>query len=424
MKKNHNCFLRVLVLFFLGCKVNALLDKKILFENNEESIFQKMNSSYAAKHHKKPGTGMSTLYGKTMETLSRKTRSSETSQTNSDPTGYELSNNTMKFPTADDRNQTKMALDYLNLTSDSLYRILQMDHLYCPMSTTCLLNPRLHYSDIIPYRSCCDTCSCARDCHIFHNCCADADVTETRFNVDCILPQYLPYGISKVNQHSNQIISVVKCKSEYMGLKERDLCEGQGAMLGSLDTSLPVIANGTIYRNRFCALCNGVSESGIQSFSGQLVCFGSMGIYAYTISNLLEQLINERRCNILFRFPQNTSANIVSKSRCNVGYVRECNVTGKWRQYDHEIEKACKSYTHIYRGIYRNVFCYICNNEIEPFMKCSFDDIDISGGFVMGTFTAMLRLADRVDETVVDSDDTSRCKGDEIMDYFQVTCLM
>lgn len=57
-------------------------------------------------------------------------------------------------------------------------------------------------------------------------------------------------------------------------------------------------------------------------------------------------------------------------------------------------------------------------------MKCSFDDIDISGGFVMGTFTAMLRLADRVDETVVDSDDTSRCKGDEIMDYFQVTCLM
>lgn len=57
-------------------------------------------------------------------------------------------------------------------------------------------------------------------------------------------------------------------------------------------------------------------------------------------------------------------------------------------------------------------------------MKCSFDDIDISGGFVMGTFTAMLRLADRVDETVVDSDDTSRCKRDEIMDYFQVTCLM
>lgn len=95
MKKNHNCFLRVLVLFFLGCKVNALLDKKILLENNEESIFQKMNSSYAAKYHKKPGTGMSTLYGKAMETLSRKTRSSETSQTNSDPTGYELSNNTM-----------------------------------------------------------------------------------------------------------------------------------------------------------------------------------------------------------------------------------------------------------------------------------------------------------------------------------------
>lgn len=216
----------------------------------------------------------------------------------------------------------------------------------------------------------------------------------------------------------------MKCKSEYAGLKERELCEEPGEMLSSLDTSLPVIANDTVYRNRFCALCNGASESDIQSFAGQLVCPDGMGVYAYTISDLLEQLVNERRCNILFHFPQNTLDNIVFKSRCNVGFVRECNETGKWRQHDPDIERACKSYTHIYRGIYRNVFCYICNNEIDPFMKCSYDDITTSGGFVMGAFTAMLRFSDRIDETVVDSDDASRCKTDEIMDYFQVTCHM
>lgn len=55
-------------------------------------------------------------------------------------------------------------------------------------------------------------------------------------------------------------------------------------------------------------------------------------------------------------------------------------------------------------------------------MKCSYDDITTSGGFVMGAFTAMLRFSDRIDKTVVDSDDASRCKTDEIMDYFQVTC--
>lgn len=51
-------------------------------------------------------------------------------------------------------------------------------------------------------------------------------------------------------------------------------------------------------------------------------------------------------------------------------------------------------------------------------MKCSYDDINILGGFVMGVFIVMLRFLDWIDEIVVDLDDVSCCKIDEIMDYF------
>lgn len=148
-----------MILFFLDCQIHAFLGEKLLLVIDEEYVLEEMNSSYSAIQHEDSKSEMVPLYGKT---VSRKTRSLGTRQINPDPTGYD-SNSTMKFPTADDRNQTKMVLDNLNLTSDILYRTLQIDHLYCPLSTTCLLSPRLRYPDIIPYGSCCGTCSCAKD---------------------------------------------------------------------------------------------------------------------------------------------------------------------------------------------------------------------------------------------------------------------
>ena len=322
-------------------------------------------------------------------------------------------NHAEKYPTERDRDMVQMALDNPTFTNATFYETLQQDHLYCPLSETCYLHPRLTYNDFKLYESCCLQCSCAKDCFSSESCCADADVIEDDSDKACITTQILPYGKSQVNNKFH-VVSVVKCNTQFTVEKTKQLCEGQNATLDSLDFSRPVIANGTIYRNKFCALCNFALEHDIQPFNVQIMCPNGKGIYAYSVANLLNQLVSENRCNIMYYLPFTFPA-----KTCFKGFIHECNVTGKWQHFDPHIEKACMSYTHVYRGIYRNVFCYMCNNNDDPFMKCSRNDIGGIGGFTMGSFTAMLHFTEDTDDGFIYRPD-NLCKRDEIMDSFMV----
>lgn len=56
---------------------------------------------------------------------------------------------------------------------------------------------------------------------------------------------------------------MVKCKFEYVGFRERELCEELGEMFSFLDMLFFVIVNDIVYWNWFCVFCNGVFESDI-----------------------------------------------------------------------------------------------------------------------------------------------------------------
>lgn len=179
-----------------------------------------------------------------------------------------------------------------------------------------------------------------------------------------------------------------------------------------------MFVNGTVYRNRYCALCNFVPESDIVPFQGQVKCPGTAGVYTSSITNLLQTLEDEKRCNILYYSPLNTYA--IMDNECNAGLVRECNVTGKWDHYDPDVEQACLSYTHVYQFYYKNVFCYMCNNEANPVMKCSSEDLGGGpGNLVLTSFTAMLSFSE-VQEETVESRKNQSCRKDEIFDIIQV----
>ncbi|XP_062616771.1 uncharacterized protein LOC134278470 [Saccostrea cucullata] len=323
-----------------------------------------------------------------------------------------------KYPQNKDRIEVRQTLDKLNLTSD-LYNILQEDYLFCPMSSPCLTRPRLNFSQMLPYRPCCKECSCTEDCYKTGTCCADIETPKS--SIDCIIPQYLPYGRSLVN-NTIQIKMVTMCKHNFAGKDMKDLCERPNVGLKSIDKFLPVFASGNAYRNRFCALCNDVSISNIIPFRGQVACPNATGVYASSVSNLLQSLEEERRCNLLFYLPPQ-AMRFVTDLRCDIGFIRECNVTGKWRHYDPTVERACTSYTHIYRTMYRNVHCYMCNNEDTPFMKCSHRDLQPETGFTMGAFTAMLQFSSDVQNEDIESLDNNQCQQNEIKDVLRNVCV-
>jgi hypothetical protein len=214
--------------------------------------------------------------------------------------------------------------------------------------------------------------------------------------------------------------TVMKCHSNFTSREMQDLCQSQEAKEKSLTTLLPVFANGIVYRNRYCAVCNFVSESHIIPFQGQVACPSNTGVYATSIVSLLQTLESEKRCNIFYYNPKNVNAIWSNGCNASAGFIRECNVTGEWDYYDPDVEQACLSYTHVYKTFYRNVFCYMCNNATNPLMRCSEIIGGDDNGLRKGSFTALLRFSEEIQDETVDNPETQPCRKGEIFDIIQV----
>lgn len=52
--------------------------------------------------------------------------------------------------------------------------------------------------------------------------------------------------------------------------------------------------------------------------------------------------------------------------------ISSCNVAGTWKHYDYQIEKACISAYEAFYGIFKNIFCAMCNPP--EFIQKSFID--------------------------------------------------
>ena len=151
---------------------------------------------------------------------------------------------------------------------------------------------------------------------------------------------------------------ITKCESTATD-DERELCENP-ASSGMVDSLVPVNYFGNIYRNIFCAKCNGISDDP-DLINWQLEIRCEETLYVFPPPEKLLQTIKEDRCNIFFRPPLYKFAG----DRCNeqVYTISECNVTGLWTEYNETVDKACNSYADAFNMTYKNYFCMLCNTN-------------------------------------------------------------
>ena len=281
--------------------------------------------------------------------------------------------------------------------NQTLKYILTQDMLYCPYEPLCETRPRVAYS-IPGLLSCCVSCSCGADCVIMGTCCPDVKFNSSNLNdtdtdslYDCIHTQFLEYHTSSMD-HNKQYLMISRCADKSDDNTVR-LCEQTELVHDgvTLDQILPLTINETTYKNRHCAACNGAGIENGTMWTGQILCPNATGVTANSSTNLLRAMMKERACNMMY-YPIGFKPMLTS---CNKGVLRKCNVTGKWKTYDALIEKSCESYTHVYRGVYRNVFCFLCNEEGEDdlYMRCTNHDFAGNQQIKFGAFIALLKYS-------------------------------
>jgi len=136
--------------------------------------------------------------------------------------------------------------------------------------------------------------------------------------------------------------------------------------------------NKTLYRNKFCAICNGLREENLLYFEVRVSQY-SLDLWLNGTDTLLDLVMNTNVDEIEFVSPFHCNNNCYSGVLCEM-VVSSCNQVGNWSDYDTDIERACHGYTNYfespsseYRGYFKNIFCYICNGfPLSEIRSCQY----------------------------------------------------
>ena len=124
-----------------------------------------------------------------------------------------------------------------------------------------------------------------------------------------------------------------------------------------LNSVTPVTVQNLTFKNKFCAYCNGVSESEQMTYwDMEIGCDSSI---SPTDDDIYDQLVG-RNCTLNFKTPDEVFAIPCSEQRYSISV---CNTTGRWPMYNHAVELACQSFVAPFNRTYQNYFCYVCNTD-------------------------------------------------------------
>ena len=167
----------------------------------------------------------------------------------------------------------------------------------------------------------------------------------------------------------------------------RELCENPEAD-DSFKSLVPVSTKTVTYRNKFCALCNGVDFiATLFKWHLDIRCRSHLDMWD---KNLMRKL-KESECEVIFKSPDEVDTN-----KCEVVppyHISSCNVTGQWGVYDETTELACHSFIDPFDSKYQNYWCYLCNTAVpqEPeTMFCQTPDNVVSD--IAPPFSALVDL--------------------------------
>ncbi|KAK3608627.1 hypothetical protein CHS0354_042624 [Potamilus streckersoni] len=267
------------------------------------------------------------------------------------------------------------------------------------------------------YDGCCQMCYCTKTCHLYDACCPDlvqelpTRVTWENRLYTCHHPQMKPYGSSPVNSDSSWMVT--KCPTDYSNLTTISNCEDVQRLL-SLEDYIPVTDAklGFSYRNKYCAQCNNVNKVDWLYWIPIVKCDD---VFKQTSWSIVDDIWNSPLCNLVFNNPSGRTTEY-----CNT-VISECNITGMWRTYDTVVESACHAFTAVFNSTYRNLFCFLCNGEIE-INACPSWDIP----FHLYSFSAILNLQSNrfvtVKNDVTGDTDIHRCINNQVYDPYKAKC--
>lgn len=273
------------------------------------------------------------------------------------------------------------------ISDASIRRVVDDQMRFCPVTDLCDHKPS---KPLEGYQPCCSDCDCDKDCHLFGSCCPDrlTSLVE-KFELQCITPQMKKPGMSTVNTAAFMMVSV--CHPDHLDDFHKRQCENTIDIDEPSD--LPIFApveslsNKRLFKNKFCAYCNNVTDSDIMVWVPFLECRNIFNLPTFPSKAFISS-VNERvDCNIVYRVPRESTAHL---ARCVPRAVTRCNESGLWETYDHVIDKACISYTSWYKDRYRNVFCYMCNTNRKP----NETECDQEQGKIVGKLPSFTTLLD------------------------------
>lgn len=111
-----------------------------------------------------------------------------------------------------------------------------------------------------------------------------------------------------------------------------------------------------VYQNKYCSICN--SEFNYEEFFFELDCPNFEDFNFLSSVDEFFSTAKTKMCRLDFSLP------FFEPPVCLLHYnnmISSCNVTGTWRRYDYDIEKACISAYEAFYGIFKNIFCAMCN---------------------------------------------------------------
>jgi hypothetical protein len=229
-----------------------------------------------------------------------------------------------------------------------------------------------------PSQTCCEECSCnIDDCFISGSCCIEAlevlwHNNDSNVMMSCDYPQLRPYNTELIypNNHPPALMFRECSRFSKADLVSVDKCE-QSNKYNDIETKIPVTDNTTmfIYKNRFCAICNNITENSLHYWDVTLECSRGL-LKPRTFASIVTEVLESESCNLNYYRP--TSLGMTGPMYQCRDVISKCNVTGHWNTYDSFIEAACLAYSTIYNFKYRNVFCYLCNtNDLSGFSYCA-----------------------------------------------------
>lgn len=229
------------------------------------------------------------------------------------------------------------------------------------------------------------TCRSSQECVEMGDCCADQLLTEVRHPRRACVPA----GVNR------DLVAVVRCPGDWAPVLENDdtkaRCEieKRGGMKLSYLDDLPVLSrlSGVLYRNVYCASCNGDTTS-LHNWELQIDCKPKEAAEVLQNGMAIDIGYSFQMRRMMIRWKAGkpkAQCSVAIKELQNKGFSQELNVTECLQKplvmtcpegyADSEIREKCHSYASMVEDtvkmlVYRNIHCAICNGRSAKSLSC------------------------------------------------------